>query len=63
MEVPENDDSSLTPREQEVLRLKLQGHTDRKIADLLSIDETTVKKHVHHILQKLPQYRRWSKGR
>jgi DNA-binding NarL/FixJ family response regulator len=56
----EDDDKALTPREQEVLVLKLQGHTDRKIAALLCINETTVKKHVQHILQKCPRYRRWS---
>ena len=44
---------SLTDREWEVLRLVAAGHTNREIADLLSISENTVKFHMGGILDKL----------
>jgi ATP/maltotriose-dependent transcriptional regulator MalT len=44
--------STLTPRELEVLRL-LEEHTDRAIADALSIGPRTVATHVTNILNKL----------
>jgi RNA polymerase sigma factor (sigma-70 family) len=43
----------LTPREQEVVRLTLRGHTNRQIADRLVISPETVKTHVRHALEKL----------
>ena len=43
----------LTRREQEVLRLLAEGHTNRAIAAALSISERTVENHVLHILTKL----------
>lgn len=43
----------LTDREQEILTLKEQHFTNRKIAAQLRITEATVKKHVEHIRQKL----------
>ena len=43
----------LSPREQEVLRLVAQGHTNRAIADQLFIAEATVKVHVTAIFTKL----------
>jgi non-specific serine/threonine protein kinase len=43
----------LTPRELEVLRLVAAGHSNRAIADHLSISERTVERHVLHILSKL----------
>ena len=43
----------LTRREQDVLRLLAQGHSNQDIADLLSISEATVRTHVSHILAKL----------
>jgi LuxR family maltose regulon positive regulatory protein len=43
----------LTPREQEVLDLVRQGLTNREIARTLWISESTVKVHVHHLLEKL----------
>lgn len=44
--------TGLTPRELEVLRL-LEEHTDREIADALSIGPRTVATHVTNILNKL----------
>jgi non-specific serine/threonine protein kinase len=43
----------LTPREIEVLRLLVAGHTDREIATKLFIGHRTVQDHVSHILGKL----------
>jgi DNA-binding CsgD family transcriptional regulator len=43
----------LTPRELEVLLLVAAGHSNRAIADRLSISERTVERHVLHILNKL----------
>ncbi|WP_141610766.1 LuxR C-terminal-related transcriptional regulator [Litorilinea aerophila] len=43
----------LTPREVEVLRLLLEGATNRAIADALVITPRTAKAHVSNILQKL----------
>jgi ATP/maltotriose-dependent transcriptional regulator MalT len=45
--------SLLTPREQEVFGLLRQGFTNRQIAKLLFIEESTVKVHAHHIYDKL----------
>ena len=47
------DQDSLTDREWEVLRLVAAGHTNREIADRLSISENTVKFHMRGILDKL----------
>jgi len=44
---------SLTPREAEVLDLVRQGLSNREIARTLWIAESTVKVHVHHVLEKL----------
>ncbi|MGH2494701.1 MAG: LuxR C-terminal-related transcriptional regulator [Ktedonobacteraceae bacterium] len=44
---------ALTNREREVLRLLVDGATNRVIADQLSLSIETVKSHVHHIMQKL----------
>ncbi len=43
----------LTPREREVLDLVRQGMSNRQIARTLWIAESTVKVHVHHVLEKL----------
>ncbi len=45
--------SSLTGREVEVLRLMVRGHTIKEIAQNLFVSVGTVKKHVHHIIEKL----------
>lgn len=43
----------LTRREEEILRLIAEGATNRAIAARLNISESTVKKHLHNILDKL----------
>jgi DNA-binding CsgD family transcriptional regulator len=43
----------LSPREVEILRLVAAGHTNRAIADDLSISERTVDRHVSNIFTKL----------
>ena len=45
--------ASLTPREEDVLRLLAQGYSNRQIAHSLFISLSTVKKHVEHIISKL----------
>jgi LuxR family transcriptional regulator, maltose regulon positive regulatory protein len=44
---------SLTPRQQEVLRLMADGRSNREIADELFLSEGTVKAHLHQIFGKL----------
>ncbi len=43
----------LTQRERDVLRLLVDGLTNRDIAQRLSVSTETVKSHVHHIMQKM----------
>jgi DNA-binding NarL/FixJ family response regulator len=45
--------NSITPREQEVLRLISDGSTNREIANQLYIAEGTVKTHITHLLERL----------
>ena len=45
--------SGLSPRELDVLRLLVDGKTDREIADTLFISPRTASKHVGAILAKL----------
>ncbi len=45
-------DLSLTRREQEVLRLVAEGHTDREVAELLVISPRTVNRHLSNIFVK-----------
>ncbi len=44
---------SLTLRQQEILSLLSKGHSDDEIAKLLHLGESTVRAHIHHILQRL----------
>lgn len=44
--------SDISSREREVLRLLLSNHTNGEIAQALFITESTVKYHVHNVLQK-----------
>lgn len=48
----------LTRREQEIVSLIDEGLSNKQIARRLSIELTTVKNHVHHILEKLGVTRR-----
>jgi DNA-binding CsgD family transcriptional regulator/tetratricopeptide (TPR) repeat protein len=43
----------LTPREEEVLRILTEGHSNQQIARRLFISESTVSVHVSHIIAKL----------
>ncbi len=45
--------TALTQREREVLRLLVDGSTNRAIAEQLFVSVETVKSHMHHIMQKL----------
>jgi signal transduction histidine kinase/DNA-binding CsgD family transcriptional regulator len=45
--------TALTNRERDVLRLVIDGLTNRAIAEQLSVSTETVKTHVHHIMQKM----------
>ncbi len=45
--------TTLTTREREVLRLLVEGASNRMIAERLSVSIETVKSHMHHIMQKL----------
>jgi predicted ATPase/DNA-binding CsgD family transcriptional regulator/DNA-binding XRE family transcriptional regulator len=47
------DHHGLTPREVEVLRLMVEGMSDREIADMLYISRHTIMRHVSSILTKL----------
>jgi len=47
------NDSQLTPRELEVIRLIAEGRTNLEIAEALVVSPETVKTHVAHILRKL----------
>jgi NarL family two-component system response regulator LiaR len=44
---------NLTRREQEVLRLVAEGHTDREVAETLVISPRTVNRHLSNIFVKL----------
>jgi DNA-binding NarL/FixJ family response regulator len=44
---------NVTPREREVLRLLVEGLTNRQIAERLVVSEHTVHRHVTNILRKL----------
>ncbi|MCE1251563.1 MAG: response regulator [Comamonadaceae bacterium] len=50
---PAEEASPLSPREEEVLREIARGASNKEIARVLDIAETTVKIHVQHILRKL----------
>lgn len=48
----------LSKREMEILGLVAKGHSNREIADLLFLSESTIKKHVSSLLVKLDAKRR-----
>jgi ATP/maltotriose-dependent transcriptional regulator MalT len=43
----------LTNREEEILKLIANGLSNREISSILSISESTVENHIHHIYEKL----------
>lgn len=51
--IQDNDLSSLTTRELEVLQLITDGMSNKEIAMYLKVELQTVKNHVHNILEKL----------
>jgi DNA-binding NarL/FixJ family response regulator len=51
--------NGLTAREHEVARLVARGLSNREVARELGLADGTVKIHVHHILQKLGQKKRY----
>jgi two-component system nitrate/nitrite response regulator NarL len=53
-----NGDQRLTRREREIAALIAQGLLNKQIARRLSIEQATVKNHVHNILAKLGASRR-----
>ncbi len=55
---PEADDSNLTQREREVLRLVAEGRTSQEIADLLGLSKKTVMCHRANMYQKLGTHNR-----
>jgi DNA-binding NarL/FixJ family response regulator len=52
-DLPRSSQTNLTPREAEVLRLIVEGASDREIAAALFISRYTVSRHVQNILNKL----------
>lgn len=51
--VPPGPPNGLTPRESEIARLIARGRSNKEIARDLCIELSTVKNHVHHVLEKL----------
>lgn len=52
-ELPASAWESLTPREQEILKLVAEGNRNRQIADLLCISPKTVERHRANLMKKL----------
>ena len=52
-EAPRSPIDTLSPREQEIVRLIARGASNKEIGRALGIAETTVKIHVQHLLRKL----------
>lgn len=51
--VPRLHGEAVSPREREVLDLLAEGASNREIADVLCVSESTVKTHIHHLAEKL----------
>jgi two-component system response regulator NreC len=49
----ENSYETLTPREREVLQLLAEGHSNRRIAELLCLSVKTVQSHRANLMRKL----------
>lgn len=56
---PTTDDGWLTGRERQILDLIDQALSNKEIAQRLSIEVSTVKNHVHNLLEKLRVKHRW----
>ena len=52
-------ESRLTARQQEIVRLLEEGLTNKQIASRLGLTESTVKNHVHALLERLNVRHRW----
>ena len=50
--------TTISPKEAQVLALLEQGFTNKEIAQKLSVEESTVKNHVHNILRKFGVHQR-----
>lgn len=50
---PEQDDSNLSEREKEILKLMVEGHDYKAVAEKLFISPHTVRKHIANIYEKL----------
>jgi two-component system, NarL family, response regulator LiaR len=50
---PNPKDEPLTSRQREILALLGEGQSDSEIGKTLHLEESTVRSHVHHILQRL----------
>lgn len=50
---PQDEIDGLSPREREVLQLIAEGHTNKQIAEILSISIKTVQAHRNSLMQKL----------
>jgi DNA-binding NarL/FixJ family response regulator len=55
-------DVHLTYRQEEILRLISEGLSNKQIASRLSIEISTVKNHVHNLLERLHVQHRWQAG-
>lgn len=53
MAIEKDNNHDLTDREEEVLKLVVQGKTNREIAYQLEISEKTVEKHLNNVFEKL----------
>ena len=53
MELRESRHEPLSPREQEVLKLIAEAHTNKQIAEILHLAEKTVESHRANLLRKL----------
>ncbi len=50
---PSETQVALTARQQEILTLMAEGRSDEMIGKILHLQESTVRAHIHHILQRL----------
>lgn len=50
---PSETQVTLTARQQEILTLMSEGRSDEMIGKILHLQESTIRAHIHHILQRL----------